>query len=71
MAVHVPLSVEAQMKRVFDDVDQQYFGLHRVLCHRSYARYCLGIYYMTKDDISAVGAGKVFSEEVRAAITVL
>ncbi|MFW7377929.1 MAG: DNA-directed RNA polymerase subunit beta' [Oligoflexus sp.] len=71
MAVHVPLSVEAQMEaRVLmmstNNILSPASGTPVIVPTQDIV---LGIYYMTKDDIEAVGAGKIFAseEEVRAA----
>lgn len=71
MAVHVPLSVESQMEaRVLmmssNNILSPASGTPVIVPTQDIV---LGIYYMTKDDIGAKGAGKVFGsiEEVRAA----
>ncbi len=71
MAVHVPLSVEAQMEaRVLmmstNNILSPASGSPVIVPSQDIV---LGIYYLTKDDISATGAGKSFSsiEEVRVA----
>ncbi len=71
MAVHVPLSVEAQMEaRVLmmstNNILSPASGQPVIVPTQDIV---LGIYYMTKDDIEAKGAGKIFAseEEVRAA----
>ncbi len=71
MAVHVPLSVEAQMEaRVLmmssNNVLSPASGTPVIVPTQDIV---LGVYYLTRDDVGAVGAGKVFSsiEEVRVA----
>ena len=71
MAVHVPLSVEAQMEaRVLmmstNNVLSPASGSPVIVPTQDIV---LGVYYLTKDDIGAKGAGKSFGsiEEVRAA----
>ena len=71
MAVHVPLSVEAQMEaRVLmmstNNILSPASGSPVIVPTQDIV---LGIYYMTKENIEAHGAGKVFAspEEVRAA----
>ncbi|NBQ53861.1 MAG: DNA-directed RNA polymerase subunit beta', partial [Proteobacteria bacterium] len=71
MAVHVPLSVEAQMEaRVLmmstNNVLSPASGTPVIVPTQDIV---LGIYYLTREDIGAKGAGKTFSsiEEVRAA----
>ena len=71
MAVHVPLSVEAQMEaRVLmmstNNILSPASGSPVIVPTQDIV---LGIYYMTKEDVEAHGAGKVFAsvEEVRAA----
>jgi len=71
MAVHVPLSVEAQMEaRVLmmssNNVLSPASGTPVIVPTQDIV---LGVYYLTRDDIGATGAGKIFSsiEEVRVA----
>jgi DNA-directed RNA polymerase subunit beta' len=71
MAVHVPLSVEAQLEaRVLmmstNNILSPASGQPVIVPSQDIV---LGIYYMTCEDISAKGAGKIFAnpEEVRAA----
>src|SRR5690606_27077635 len=71
MAVHVPLSVEAQLEaRVLmmstNNILSPAHG-HPIIVPTQ--DIVLGIYYMTKEDVGAQGGGKTFSciEEVRAA----
>ncbi len=71
MAVHVPLSVESQMEaRVLmmstNNILSPASGSPVIVPTQDIV---LGIYYMTKDDIGAKGAGKIFGsiDEVRAA----
>ena len=71
MAVHVPLSVEAQMEaRVLmmstNNVLSPASGTPVIVPTQDIV---LGIYYLTRDDVGAKGAGKIFSsiEEIRAA----
>ncbi len=71
MAVHVPLSVEAQMEaRVLmmstNNILSPASGTPVIVPSQDIV---LGIYYLTREDIEAVGAGKSFSsvEEVRTA----
>ena len=71
MAVHVPLSVEAQMEaRVLmmstNNVLSPASGTPVIVPTQDIV---LGIYYLTKDDISAQGGGKIFGsvEDVRSA----
>ena len=71
MAVHVPLSVESQMEaRVLmmstNNILSPASGSPVIVPTQDIV---LGIYYLTKEDIEAKGAGKVFAtvEEVRAA----
>ena len=71
MAVHVPLSVESQMEaRVLmmssNNILSPASGSPVIVPTQDIV---LGIYYMTKDDVGARGAGKIFGsiEEVRAA----
>ncbi|SME87932.1 DNA-directed RNA polymerase subunit beta' [Pseudobacteriovorax antillogorgiicola] len=71
MAVHVPLSVEAQMEaRVLmmstNNILSPASGSPVIVPTQDIV---LGIYYMTKEDVEARGAGKIFAtvEEVRAA----
>ncbi len=71
MAVHVPLSVEAQMEaRVLmmstNNILSPASGTPVIVPTQDIV---LGIYYLTKEDIEAKGAGKSFSsvEEVRCA----
>ena len=71
MAVHVPLSVEAQMEaRVLmmstNNILSPASGSPVIVPTQDIV---LGIYYMTKENVEAHGAGKVFAsvEEVRAA----
>jgi DNA-directed RNA polymerase subunit beta' len=71
MAVHVPLSVEAQMEaRVLmmstNNILSPASGSPVIVPTQDIV---LGIYYLTKEDISAKGAGKIFGsiEEVRVA----
>lgn len=71
MAVHVPLSVEAQMEaRVLmmstNNILSPASGSPVIIPAQDIV---LGIYYLTKEDIGAIGAGKIFSslEEVRVA----
>ncbi len=71
MAVHVPLSVEAQMEaRVLmmstNNILSPASGSPVIVPTQDIV---LGIYYMTKENIEAHGAGKVFAsvEEVRSA----
>lgn len=71
MAVHVPLSVEAQMEaRVLmmstNNILSPASGSPVIVPSQDIV---LGVYYLTREDISATGAGSVFSslEEVRAA----
>jgi len=71
MAVHVPLSVEAQMEaRVLmmstNNILSPASGQPVIIPTQDIV---LGIYYLTREDIEAKGAGKAFSsvEEVRAA----
>ncbi|MGE0175156.1 MAG: DNA-directed RNA polymerase subunit beta' [Oligoflexales bacterium] len=71
MAVHVPLSVEAQMEaRVLmmstNNILGPASGTPAIIPTQDIV---LGIYYMTREDIEARGAGKSFSsvEEVRVA----
>ncbi|MEZ4741977.1 MAG: DNA-directed RNA polymerase subunit beta' [Bdellovibrionota bacterium] len=71
MAVHVPLSVEAQMEaRVLmmstNNILSPASGSPVIVPSQDIV---LGVYYLTKEDLSAKGAGHVFSnlEEVRAA----
>jgi DNA-directed RNA polymerase subunit beta' len=71
MAVHVPLSVEAQMEaRVLmmstNNVLSPASGTPVIVPTQDIV---LGIYYLTREDIGAKGAGKTFAsiEEVRAA----
>jgi DNA-directed RNA polymerase subunit beta' len=71
MAVHVPLSVEAQLEaRVLmmstNNILSPASGNPVIVPTQDIV---LGIYYLTKEDIGAVGAGKTFGsiEEVRAA----
>ena len=71
MAVHVPLSVEAQMEaRVLmmstNNILSPASGSPVIVPTQDIV---LGVYYLTKEDITGIGAGKVFGsiEEVRAA----
>ncbi len=71
MACHVPLSVEAQMEaRVLmmstNNILSPASGAPVIVPSQDIV---LGIYYLTKDDIEAKGAGRIFSslEEVRVA----
>ncbi|MES2746194.1 MAG: DNA-directed RNA polymerase subunit beta' [Bdellovibrionota bacterium] len=71
MAVHVPLSVESQMEaRVLmmstNNILSPASGSPVIVPTQDIV---LGIYYMTKENISATGAGKIFGsiEEVRVA----
>ncbi len=71
MAVHIPLSVEAQLEaRVLmmstNNILSPASGNPVIVPTQDIV---LGIYYMTREDISAVGGGKSFGsiEEVRAA----
>ena len=71
MAVHVPLSVEAQMEaRVLmmstNNILSPASGTPVIVPTQDIV---LGIYYLTKEDIGAIGGGKRFSciEEVRSA----
>jgi len=71
MAVHVPLSVESQMEaRVLmmstNNILSPASGSPVIVPTQDIV---LGIYYLTKEDIESVGAGKIFGsvEEVRAA----
>lgn len=71
MAVHVPLSVEAQLEaRVLmmstNNILSPASGNPVIVPTQDIV---LGIYYLTREDIGAVGAGKTFGsiEEVRAA----
>ena len=71
MAVHVPLSVEAQMEaRVLmmstNNILSPASGSPVIVPTQDIV---LGVYYLTRDDIEAKGAGKIFAsvEEVRAA----
>ncbi len=71
MAVHVPLSVEAQMEaRVLmmstNNILSPASGQPVIVPSQDIV---LGIYYLTREDIEAKGAGKVFGsmEEVRSA----
>ncbi|MCX6119825.1 MAG: DNA-directed RNA polymerase subunit beta', partial [Proteobacteria bacterium] len=71
MAVHVPLSVEAQMEaRVLmmssNNILSPASGSPVIVPTQDIV---LGLYYLTKDDISARGGGKIFGsvEDVRAA----
>ena len=70
MAVHVPLSVESQMEaRVLmmstNNILSPASGTPVIVPSQDIV---LGIYYMTREDIGAKGAGKIFAsvEEVRA-----
>jgi DNA-directed RNA polymerase subunit beta' len=50
MAVHVPLSLEAQLEARADDVDQQHpQPRERQADHRSSQDMVLGIYYLSMD----------------------
>ncbi len=71
MAVHVPLSVESQMEaRVLmmssNNILSPASGSPVIIPSQDIV---LGLYYLTKEDISGQGAGKIFSslEEVRSA----
>jgi DNA-directed RNA polymerase subunit beta' len=71
MAVHVPLSVESQMEaRVLmmstNNILSPASGVPVIVPTQDIV---LGVYYLTKENISDVGAGKIFSdvEEVRVA----
>jgi DNA-directed RNA polymerase subunit beta' len=71
MAVHVPLSVEAQMEaRVLmmssNNILSPASGSPVIVPTQDIV---LGLYYLTKDDIAGLGGGKVFAsvEDVRAA----
>jgi DNA-directed RNA polymerase subunit beta' len=71
MAVHVPLSVEAQLEaRVLmlstNNILSPASGIPVIIPTQDIV---LGIYYMTREDIGAIGGGKIFSsiEEVRSA----
>ena len=71
MAVHVPLSIEAQMEaRVLvmstNNILSPASGTPIIVPSQDIV---LGIYYLTREDVSALGAGRVFSNplEVRVA----
>ena len=62
MAVHVPLSIEAQLEaRTLDDVDQQHpvAGARRA-DHRADPGRRAGLYYMTRERVDAKGTGMMF-----------
>ena len=70
MAVHLPLSVEAQMEaRVLmmstNNILSPASGSPVIVPTQDIV---LGIYYMTKDDIEAKGAGKVFGSVEEASV---